>query len=127
MPRVAVLGAGTMGHGIAQVCALAGYDVRLADATAELASAARDRIRANLDEGVRRGKLSADAARASLDRVVIEDALEAACADSDVIIEAVPERVELKRAVLARAERVSTATSLLATNTSSLSIGELQQ
>ena len=125
--RVAVLGAGTMGHGIAQVCALAGYDVRLADATEALAGAGRDRIRANLDEGVRRGKLTADAASASLERVVIEPALEAACADSDIIIEAVPERVELKRDVLARAERVSTATSLLATNTSSLSIGELQQ
>jgi 3-hydroxybutyryl-CoA dehydrogenase len=124
---VSVLGAGTMGHGIAQVCAMAGCAVRLADATEELAHSGRERIRANLEEGVRRGKLQADAVRACLDRVAVASTLEAAATDSDVIIEAVPERIELKRDVLARAERAAPPTSLLATNTSSLSIGELQQ
>jgi 3-hydroxybutyryl-CoA dehydrogenase len=124
---VSVLGAGTMGHGIAQVCAMAGCAVRLADATEELAHSGRERIRANLEEGVRRGKLQADAVHACLDRVAVASTLEAAAADSDVIIEAVPERIELKRDVLARAERAAPPTSLLATNTSSLSIGELQQ
>jgi 3-hydroxybutyryl-CoA dehydrogenase len=108
------------------VCAMAAYDVRLADATEELARAGRDRIRANLEEGVRRGKLTAEDVQTSLDRVTIASTLEAACADCDLIIEAVPERVDLKRDVLERAERVAPATSLLATNTSSLSIGELQ-
>jgi 3-hydroxybutyryl-CoA dehydrogenase len=90
--RVSVLGAGTMGHGIAQVCAMAGYDVRLADVSDELAHAGRERIRANLEDGVRRGKLAADAARACLGRVTVEANLEAACAGGDIIIEAVPER-----------------------------------
>ena len=127
MQRVAVLGAGTMGHGIAQVCALAGFDVRLADATEELARAGRDRIHANLNEGVRRGKVTADAARAAFDHVTVVASPERACADTDIVIEAVPERIELKRDVLARAEQVAPPTSLLGTNTSSLSIGDLQR
>jgi 3-hydroxybutyryl-CoA dehydrogenase len=125
--RVAVLGAGTMGHGIAQVCAMAGYDVILADATEDLARRAIDRIRSNLEEGVRRGKLDDAAAAAHLGRISTAATLERAVADADIIIEAVPERPELKRDVLARAESAASAGSLLATNTSSLSIGELQQ
>jgi 3-hydroxybutyryl-CoA dehydrogenase len=127
MARVCVLGAGTMGHGIAHVFALAGFEVRLADVTEERARAGRDRIRANLEDGVRRGKVAADAAHTCLERISADGSLESACAGSDIVIEAVPERLELKRDVLARAERVATPESLLATNTSSLSIGELQQ
>jgi 3-hydroxyacyl-CoA dehydrogenase len=61
MRSVAVLGAGTMGHGIAQVFATAGFDVHLADTTLEIAAHGIARIRQNLEEGVRRGKLSAEA------------------------------------------------------------------
>jgi 3-hydroxybutyryl-CoA dehydrogenase len=124
--RVAVIGAGTMGHGIAQVCAMARCDVALADATEDLARRGVDRIRDNLDGGVRRGKVAAAAAAAGLERITTAATLEDAAAGRDVIIEAVPERLELKRDVLVRVERVATDTALLASNTSSLSIGEMQ-
>jgi 3-hydroxybutyryl-CoA dehydrogenase len=124
--RVAVIGAGTMGHGIAQVCAMAGYEVVLTDATAELALRGVERIRANLDEGVRRGKLDGDAAAAHLARVGSTGSLERAVGDADIVIEAVPERPELKRSVLERAEAAARDDALLATNTSSLSIGDMQ-
>jgi 3-hydroxybutyryl-CoA dehydrogenase len=125
--RVAVLGAGTMGHGIAQVCAMAGYTVALADATVELALGGLERIRGNLVEGVRRGKLTDAEVDTHLARVAVAPAIEDAAAGADIIIEAVPERLALKRAVLSRAETAAAATALLGTNTSSLSIGEMQQ
>lgn len=124
--RVAVIGAGTMGHGIAQVCAMARCDVALADATEDLARRGVDRIRDNLDGGVRRGKVAAAAAAAGLERITTAATPEDAAAGRDVIIEAVPERLELKRDVLVRVERVVADTALLASNTSSLSIGEMQ-
>jgi 3-hydroxybutyryl-CoA dehydrogenase len=125
--RVAVLGAGTMGHGIAQVCAMAGYTVLVADATAELAHAGVARIRANLDDGVRRGKLDADAVSQHMARIDVAPGLADAAAGADVIVEAVPERLELKRQVLADAENAAAPGALLGTNTSSFSIGDMQQ
>src|SRR5690606_17187504 len=126
MQHIAVLGAGTMGHGIAQVCAMAGLDVKLADASLDLARRGIDRIRGNLEDGVRRGKLSSDDVDRHLAHVTPADSLEAACADADIVIEAVPEKLELKRDVLTRAEAAATDTALLASNTSSLSIGDMQ-
>jgi 3-hydroxybutyryl-CoA dehydrogenase len=125
--RVAVIGAGTMGHGIAQVCAMAGHDVTIADATVEFAQQGVTRIRANLDEGVKRGKIAAADAAVHLERIVATGSLGDACRDADIVIEAVPEKPDLKRDVLTRAERASRPDTLLASNTSSLSIGEMQQ
>ena len=124
--RVAVLGAGTMGHGIAHVCAMAGFDVVLADASEHLARRGIDRIRGNLEDGVRRGKLDSAAADAHLHRITTAATAEVAAADAGIIIEAVPEKPDLKRDVLQRAEDAAPDTALLATNTSSLSIAELQ-
>ncbi|HSJ10882.1 MAG TPA: 3-hydroxyacyl-CoA dehydrogenase family protein [Longimicrobiales bacterium] len=126
MPSVAVLGAGTMGHGIAQVCAMAGYDVRLADADEESARRGAERIRANLEEGVKRGKLAESAVEEHMSRITVAPTLETACDGAHIIIEAVPEKIELKRDVLQRAERAAAASALLASNTSSLSIGDMQ-
>ena len=125
MQNVAVLGAGTMGHGIAQVCAMAGYDVAISDATQELAQRGVDRVRGNLDEGVKRGKLEASAVDATMSHIRVAS-FEDACASADLIIEAVPEKPELKQDVLQRAEQNARASSILATNTSSLSIGDMQ-
>jgi 3-hydroxybutyryl-CoA dehydrogenase len=125
--RVAVLGAGTMGHGIAQVCAMAGYRVALSDATQDAAQRGVDRIRGNLDEGVKRGKLEGDVVAACMDRLRTAPSTEDAASDADVVIEAVPEKLELKRDVLVRAESAAPGGALLATNTSSLSIGGMQE
>jgi 3-hydroxybutyryl-CoA dehydrogenase len=126
MAHVAVLGAGTMGHGIAQVCAMAGYTVQLADATEDFARRGADRIRANLDEGVKRGKLASSDVEDHMSRVVVATSIDAACEGAEIIIEAVPEKLELKQDVLQRAERAAGASTLLASNTSSLSIGDMQ-
>ena len=119
---MAVIGAGTMGHGIAQVAALAGYEVRLQDVDAEALEEAMARVRAQLDKGVELGKVEEVDRDAALGRLRATPDAADAMADAGTVIEAVPENLELKRRILAAAaERVAPDT-LLATNTSSLSI-----
>jgi 3-hydroxybutyryl-CoA dehydrogenase len=122
---VAVLGAGTMGHGIAQVAAAAGSRVALYDVDAAAAPRARDRIRANLDKGVSLGKVTAQALGETMDRIRTTSDLAAAVRDADLVIEAAPESLELKRSLLREVEQAVPQDVVLATNTSSLSIAEL--
>jgi 3-hydroxybutyryl-CoA dehydrogenase len=124
--RVAVVGAGTMGHGIAQVAAMAGANVVLVDRTPELVGAGLARIRANLDAGVDRGKVSPETRSATLERLRGGTDLGEAGRGIDLAIEAVPERLELKREVLAALEATAPDGAILATNTSSLSVTVLQ-
>ena len=86
--RIAVIGAGTMGHGIAHVAALAGHDVRLYDVTAEAAAAGRAKVVANLGKGVELGKLAGELRDAALARLTATGDLAAACAEVDLVIEA---------------------------------------
>ncbi len=121
-PVLAVLGAGTMGHGIAQVAALAGYDVRLTDVSDEALESAMGRVKAQLDKGVELGKVEPDVRDAALGRLrATSDAAEA-MAGAEIVVEAVPEVLELKQEILAGAAETVEANTLLATNTSSLSI-----
>jgi 3-hydroxybutyryl-CoA dehydrogenase len=124
--RVAVVGAGTMGHGIAQVAAMAGLSVTMVDVTEDALRTALARIRSNLDEGVRRGKVSETMREAALANLATDTSLENAVRTVDLVIEAVPERLELKEQVFAELERHAPTSALLATNTSSLSITEIQ-
>jgi 3-hydroxybutyryl-CoA dehydrogenase len=124
--RVAVIGAGTMGHGIAQVAAMAGDAVALVDATPELAAAGLARIRRNLEEGVARGKVATGLMDAALSRIEAGADLAGAAAGADLVIEAVPERFDLKADLFARLDAVAPAHAILATNTSSLSVTDLQ-
>ena len=124
--RIAVIGAGTMGHGIAQVAAMAGLSVTLVDITEDALSAALARIRSNLDEGVRRGKVSESVREAALAKLSTDTNLANAVHGVDLVIEAVPERLELKKQVFSELERHAPASAMLATNTSSLSITEIQ-
>jgi 3-hydroxybutyryl-CoA dehydrogenase len=124
---VAVLGAGTMGHGIAQVAAMAGHAVHLSDETEEIVTRGLGRVRQNLEDGVARGKVTPQVRDAALARLVSFADVSSAVKDADLIIEAVPERFDLKVDVLARAEASAPAHAILATNTSSLSITDLQQ
>jgi 3-hydroxybutyryl-CoA dehydrogenase len=125
--EVLVVGAGTMGHGIAQVAAAAGCTVTLVDATLDLAERGRARIAANLDEGVRRGKVSETARAEILARVQVASDPSPAAADASLAIEAVPEQYGAKQAVFALLDAALPADALLASNTSSLSITRLQQ
>ncbi|MBX3156886.1 MAG: 3-hydroxyacyl-CoA dehydrogenase family protein [Deltaproteobacteria bacterium] len=122
---MAVLGAGTMGHGIAQVAAVAGISVRLYDALAGGAAAGRARIGKNCDKAVELGKMTAADRDAALARVTAVDELDAALRGADAVIEAIPEVLALKREVFAAAGELAAPHALLATNTSSLPVGEI--
>jgi 3-hydroxybutyryl-CoA dehydrogenase len=120
--RIAVIGAGTMGHGIAYVAAAAGYDVRLADADAATLATGMRRIREAFDKAIERGKATAESRDAALARVTSAGSAVEASQAADLIIEAVPERLDLKRAIFKDLERTVTPDAILASNTSSLSI-----
>ena len=93
---VAVLGAGTMGSGIAQVASAAGHDVSLQDMTLEQASAGKTRIAKGLEGQVAKGKMPAAEAEGILARITPQESVEDAVRDADLVIEAVPENLELK-------------------------------
>jgi 3-hydroxybutyryl-CoA dehydrogenase len=122
---VTVLGAGTMGHGIAQVSAMAGHDVALRDVDAERVEAGLDGIESNLAGGVERDKVTPAERTATLDRIEGTTDLAAAADDAALVVEAVPERADLKKDVLSEAESVAPRDAVLASNTSSLSVTDL--
>jgi 3-hydroxybutyryl-CoA dehydrogenase len=122
---VAVIGAGTMGHGIAQVAARAGYDVRLADAMSGAARKGLERVRKNLDGAVQRGKATEEDRDAALARIVTLDDVVGAVRGADLVVEAAPEDLDLKRELFARLDREAPASAMLATNTSSLSVAAI--
>lgn len=124
---VAVLGAGTMGRGIAHVAALAGHETRLYDLDAGILASALESIRANLDKGVELEKVTTADRDAALDRLHTTIELDRACEGADIVIEAVPEKLDLKRRVLSDvAARVGPAT-VIASNTSSLAISSIAE
>jgi 3-hydroxybutyryl-CoA dehydrogenase len=122
---ITVIGAGTMGHGIAHVCAVMGADVRLYDAMRGAAQAGIDKIGKNLAKGVELGKVTPEARAAALARLQASDEIAPACRGADVVIEAVPERLDLKREIFVDIERDAPAHALLATNTSSLPVASI--
>ncbi len=121
MDRVFVIGAGLMGHGIAQVSAAAGKQVTLSDRTAELAKKGRDRIAGNLARQVQKGKLDQSGAEEILGRVATAVGTDGA-AGHGLVIEAVFEDEPLKRETWAALARSADADAIFATNTSSISI-----
>ena len=123
--RVAVIGAGTMGHGIAQVAAMAGHDTVLCDVDAAQLERALARIEATLDKGVRLGKVAESARGEAMARLAATGALREAVAGAELVIEAVPEAMALKRTIFAEVEAAAPAKAILATNTSSLSVTEM--
>jgi 3-hydroxybutyryl-CoA dehydrogenase len=122
---VAVIGAGTMGPGIAHVVAQAGVRVHLYDAMRGAAPAGVTKITRNLDRAVELGKLQPAERDAALARIATFDELTPACRGVDGVIEAVPEHLELKREIFADIESIAPPRALLATNTSSLPIGDI--
>ena len=120
--QVSVLGAGTMGRGIAQVAAQAGFDVRLRDVADEPLAAGITGIEETLQSGIDYGVVTADEKAATLERIEGTTDLEAAVDGADIVVEAVPEDLELKRETFERVEAVVDDDALLATNTSSLSV-----
>ncbi|MDL5360479.1 3-hydroxyacyl-CoA dehydrogenase family protein [Halalkalicoccus sp. NIPERK01] len=123
--RVTVLGAGTMGHGIAQVTAMAGNDVTIRDIDDAILKDGVGAIESNLQGGVDRGKVSEEEKAATLDRIGTTTDLEAAVAEADLVVEAVPEDLGIKHDTFEAVEAAAPNGAVLASNTSSLSVTEI--
>jgi len=121
----AVLGAGTMGHGIAQVLAQCGIEVRLYDIAAGAVEKGLSAVRANLEKGVAKGKVTAADRDAALARITGTTKLEEAIALVQCVVEAVPEKLELKQKLFAELGAALGGDVLLATNTSALPIARI--
>ena len=122
--RIGVVGAGTMGHGIAQVAAQSGYEVILVDAAPEALERGRAGIAKGFERLVSKGKLGAEERDQALARVTTGGDL-SALETADLVVEAVVERLEVKQKVLSELDRICTPDTILATNTSSISITKL--
>jgi 3-hydroxybutyryl-CoA dehydrogenase len=122
--RIGVIGAGTMGNGIAQVFATAGYPVVLQDLTEEALDRAQATIRTNLGRQIKTGTLSEDAADAAMAQIHPVTDL-APLADRDLVIEAIVERLDVKSDLLQKLDATCRADAILASNTSSISLTEL--
>ncbi|HXW89465.1 MAG TPA: 3-hydroxyacyl-CoA dehydrogenase NAD-binding domain-containing protein [Terriglobales bacterium] len=122
---VAVIGAGTMGRGIAYVAALGGYRTLLEDLLPTALRKAEEEIRSNLGKAVELGKVSAGNAEAVLARLQYADSVEEAAREADLVIEAVPEEMESKVEIFTLLDKLCRPHTILASNTSSLSITEI--
>jgi len=123
--RLTVLGAGTMGHGIAHAAMAGGFDTRLHDVSGSALEKARADIEAIVAKGVALGKVPATGATAIVARLTTTSSLQEALADTEFVIEAAPERIDLKIDLLGRIEALAPKTAVIATNTSALSITEM--
>lgn len=122
---IAVIGAGTMGQGIAHVAALGGYRTVLEDVLPAALRKAQDEIRGNLDKAVELKKVLPDDATAALNRLEYANRPEEAAREADLVIEAVPEEMESKIEIFTLLDKVCRPETILASNTSSLSITEI--
>lgn len=124
MDRIGVIGAGTMGSGIAQVAAQAGMSVVLLDLEERLVEAGKSRIRASLDRGVSKGKIRDDDADAALGRIEGSTSL-SRVRESEIVVEAVFEDAHVKKELFAQLGGIVSPDAIIATNTSSISITDL--
>jgi enoyl-CoA hydratase/3-hydroxyacyl-CoA dehydrogenase len=124
---IAVLGAGNMGHGIAEVAAIAGFSVRMRDIKEELVQEGYDSIEWSLGKLAEHDQLTEDEAEAALERIEPLVDLPETVGDADVVIEAVPERMDIKQEVYGEVEEHAPDRAIFASNTSSLSITELSE
>jgi 3-hydroxybutyryl-CoA dehydrogenase len=122
---IVVIGAGTMGHGIAQVAAMGGYRVHLVDVDPGVLAAAQARIEKNLEKGVSLGKVAEALKAETLARLNYSTDVEAVSPAVDLAVEAVPEEMPLKQKIFARLDELCPPHTILATNTSTLSPSEI--
>lgn len=123
--KLTVIGAGVMGRGIAYVGALGGYSVNLFDVSEEALQNALQEIDKNFDKGVARGKITNDEASSARERLNLVTNMEDAAKESDIIIEAVPEKKELKKSVFETIDQAAPENCIFATNTSTMSPTEI--
>jgi 3-hydroxybutyryl-CoA dehydrogenase len=123
--RITVIGGGTMGNGIAHVAALGGKSVRLVDVSGDVLARALDTIGRNLDRQVKKGAIEATAKEAALARIEISEDVSAGAAWAQLVVEAVPERAELKYSLFETLDGAAGPGTILASNTSSISITKI--
>ena len=126
MKNIMVCGAGAMGSGIAQVSAAAGYKVYLWDLTTEIAQNSKNKIAAGLDRQIAKGKMTEEAKEALLNNL-IPCCDFAMAADADLIMEAVPENIEIKKSTYAKLEQYCRPDAIIGTNTSYIPISTLAE
>jgi len=127
LKKIGVLGAGLMGHGIAQVFALAGCQVNLYDRDAQVLGSALQRIQKNLETFLRLKLIAPQQVESALGRIELSKSLESFCSGRDLIIEAVSEHLDLKRKIFTALEKNVSPRTVLASNTSAISIGKIAQ
>ena len=122
---VAIIGAGTMGRGIAYCSALGGYQTILEDVSESTREQGLEYIRRAFDEGIARGKTTEEQKQQSLARIITASSVQDACRNADLIIEAVPEEMETKLEIFTILDKFAKPGAIFASNTSSLSITEM--
>ncbi|MFC3039504.1 3-hydroxyacyl-CoA dehydrogenase [Virgibacillus xinjiangensis] len=123
--NIVIVGAGVMGRGIAYVSALGGYDVKVADLSKEVLKDAEAEMDQNFDKGISRGKLNSSEAEQAKQRIGFYTELEQAAQEADLIIEAVPEKKELKKNIFETIDQIAPQNCIFATNTSTMSPTEI--
>jgi len=123
--NIAVIGAGAMGSGVAQVSAVAGYNVALQDIYSTALDKAKSGIEKSLGKLVSKGKLAEADMKAAMDRIKFTTSLEEACRDADLLVECVFENLELKQKMFQEFEKLCKPDAILGTNTSALPITEI--
>ncbi|MCA8914798.1 MAG: 3-hydroxyacyl-CoA dehydrogenase family protein [Planctomycetes bacterium] len=123
--KIAVIGAGTMGHGIAQVAAMAEYHVALYDIQQDFVDRGIESIRKNLAKGVEKGKVAPEVMDTSMNRITGTTDLKAAAHQAQLVIEAIPEKLELKADLFGKLEELCGEGCIFGSNTSSLSIARI--
>ena len=125
MKNISVIGAGTMGNGIAHVFAQQGYQVNLIDVSSDALDRGMQNIEKNLDRMIARDKIDAKSKGETLQRISTFDSVEKGVSDADLVVEAATENVELKLSIFKDLDAVAPKKAILATNTSSISITQI--
>lgn len=123
--RVTVLGAGIMGHGIAQVCAMAGISVKLRDLNEELVQVGMKQIEESLTRLIKSGKKNKDEASQIMEKIIPLVDLKEALSDAELVIEAIPENLEVKKKFLGDCDKIASPQTIFGSNTSNFSITAL--
>ena len=125
MKKIAVIGAGTMGNGIAHVFAQTGFSVSLIDVSQQQLDKALQTITKNFDRQITKGSISADVKEKSLSNITLHTSLEAGIKDAELVVEAATENIDLKLKIFQQMDEAAPAGCILATNTSSISITKI--